>query len=197
MPALESEKREAFARHYIVTLNGTDAAKQAGFGVKSAHVTASRLLRDPKVAARIAELQAEAMGSAEGLAKTAEKAEVVRALEGQAAEVIRELTSIGNSDLGEIIEITPFGGVRVKDLTTLPPAVRRLIKKVKVKTRSWEEDGERHEEVEYDVELWDKVAALRMLSQHHALLEPAKVDSEKDKEPAEYHITMAIPKAAG
>ncbi len=41
-------------------LNGTASAKRAGYAERGAHVTASRLLRNPKVLARVKQLQAEA-----------------------------------------------------------------------------------------------------------------------------------------
>lgn len=53
-----NSKQERFCTEFIVDLNGTEAAKRAGYQKASAHVTASRLLDNPKVRARIAELQA-------------------------------------------------------------------------------------------------------------------------------------------
>ncbi len=53
-------KRERFCREYLIDLNATAAAKRAGYTERSAHVTGCRLLKNDKVAARIAALQAEA-----------------------------------------------------------------------------------------------------------------------------------------
>lgn len=50
-------KQARFCQEYVVDLNGKKAAIRAGYAEGSAHVTASRLLADPKVQARIAELQ--------------------------------------------------------------------------------------------------------------------------------------------
>lgn len=47
---------EKFAHEYIIDLNGQEAAKRAGYSEKSAHVTASRLLKNAKVQALIAQL---------------------------------------------------------------------------------------------------------------------------------------------
>ncbi len=52
-------KQERFCREFLVDLNGTKASVRAGYSERSAHVTASRLLTNTKVAARVAELQAE------------------------------------------------------------------------------------------------------------------------------------------
>lgn len=61
MPALKDIKRERFCREFIVDHNGTKAAIRTGYSEKSAHVTASRLLSDAKVSARIDELTRELM----------------------------------------------------------------------------------------------------------------------------------------
>lgn len=50
---LKNAKRERFAREYLVDRNGTKAAQRAKYSMKSAHVTASRLLSDDKVRARV------------------------------------------------------------------------------------------------------------------------------------------------
>lgn len=55
--AKKLQKWEMFARAYLANgLNGTEAAKSAGYTEKSAHVTASQLLRNPKVKAVLAAL---------------------------------------------------------------------------------------------------------------------------------------------
>ncbi len=56
-PSGLTAKQERFCQEYIVDLIATEAAKRAGYGEKAAHVQASRLLKNAKVAAHIAELQ--------------------------------------------------------------------------------------------------------------------------------------------
>ncbi len=51
------EKKQAFAKAYVILLDGTEAAKRAGYAKGSAHVTASRLLKDPRVKQQIAKEQ--------------------------------------------------------------------------------------------------------------------------------------------
>lgn len=53
-------KQSCFCREYLVDLNATAAAKRAGYAKGSAEVQGCRLLKNDKVASRIAELQAEA-----------------------------------------------------------------------------------------------------------------------------------------
>ena len=50
-------KRDRFCLEYVKDLNGKQAAIRAGFSAKTAESQASRLLRNAKVKARIAELQ--------------------------------------------------------------------------------------------------------------------------------------------
>lgn len=52
-------RQEEFCHQYIVDLNGTQAAIRAGYAQGSAEVTASQLLRIPKVRQVIDELKAE------------------------------------------------------------------------------------------------------------------------------------------
>lgn len=54
-----SKKQELFCKEYLVDLNATQAYKRAGYSVKSdnaAAVEASKLLRNPKIEAKIKEL---------------------------------------------------------------------------------------------------------------------------------------------
>lgn len=50
---LDNPRYQAFAEEYAINFRGTDAAIKAGFAKAGAHVTASRLLRNPKIAAEI------------------------------------------------------------------------------------------------------------------------------------------------
>lgn len=60
MSALDNARQELFAQAIVKGLNGRDAYKSAGYSVRSipaADASASRMLRDVKVRARIVELQ--------------------------------------------------------------------------------------------------------------------------------------------
>ncbi len=52
-------KQERFCREFLVDMNGTKTSVRAGYSEKTAYSQASRLLRNAKVAAHIAQLQAE------------------------------------------------------------------------------------------------------------------------------------------
>lgn len=60
MAALDNEKHERFCHEYVVDLNGTKAAKTAGYSAKTAASQANRLLKNANIRARIAELTQEA-----------------------------------------------------------------------------------------------------------------------------------------
>lgn len=60
MPLLENAKQELFCREFHLHRNATKAAKDAGYSAKTAAQIGSRLLKDVKIQARIAELKAEA-----------------------------------------------------------------------------------------------------------------------------------------
>lgn len=59
MPVLKNPKHERFAREYAKTANGKQSYIAAGYSAKGAEVSASQLLRHPKVSARIAEISAK------------------------------------------------------------------------------------------------------------------------------------------
>lgn len=59
MPELDSKKQERFCLEYIVDYNATQAAIRAGYKEKNAGTTAHKILKNPKVLARVRELQAE------------------------------------------------------------------------------------------------------------------------------------------
>jgi terminase small subunit-like protein len=60
-------KQELFARRYALSGNGTQSALKAGCRSKSAHVTASRWLRQAKIVWPIEELREDSFFAFEGL----------------------------------------------------------------------------------------------------------------------------------
>ena len=61
-----SQRRADFVIHYYKNKNGTEAAIMAGYSPNSAHVTASRLLKNDKILARLEELNNESKASVVG-----------------------------------------------------------------------------------------------------------------------------------
>ncbi len=54
-----NDKHEVFCKEYLIDLNGNQAAIRAGYAPDSARITASKLLTDANILARIKELMDE------------------------------------------------------------------------------------------------------------------------------------------
>lgn len=54
-----TDRQEKFCQEYSASGNGTQSAKNAGYSEKTAHVQACNLLKNPKIEARIAEIDEE------------------------------------------------------------------------------------------------------------------------------------------
>ena len=98
----EHSRHDIFCREYIIDLNGTRAAIAAGYEERSAHVTASRLLKNAKVKARLGEL----------MEKHAIK------LDLSAEKVLSELAKMGFANLSDYIRTTKEGDAYI-DLSEL------------------------------------------------------------------------------
>lgn len=102
-------KQARFCEEYVIDLNGKQAAIRAGYSQRSAEYLASFLIRNNKVAARIAELQ-------EGSQKRNEL---------KADDVINELRALAFWDISEFLKEDN----QVTDISKLP--------KSKKQTYSW------------------------------------------------------------
>lgn len=86
-----TEKQEAFCRHLVADVQGENATKAAiaaGCSPQSARITASKWLKLPKVAARVAELKGK---SEERVLKAAVTAEAYACLDNLADYVLKRL----------------------------------------------------------------------------------------------------------
>lgn len=152
-------KQERFVNEYIICLNGTEAARRAGYAGDDATlaVTASRLLRNVKVVEAIAQkLAAHAM---------------------PANEVLVHLTDIARGDLADALNsagsIDPLEAVR--------RGKSHIIKRFKVKTITVEKtdkSGETTdtETVETEIEMYDRLKALELLARYHDLVNKVRVE---------------------
>jgi len=85
--------------------------------------------------------------------------------------VKQELSTIAASDITQVMSWDEQGRVTLKDAKDVPIHTRKAIKKVKVTpTRMGNA---------IEVEMHDKVSALRMLAKHHGLLEPGLDKSDR------------------
>lgn len=58
---LENDKHEMFAQHYVVSNSQVESAKKAGYKGNGISVQASRLIKNPKISARINYLRKQAL----------------------------------------------------------------------------------------------------------------------------------------
>ena len=203
MPQLDDPRREAFCRHIVAMekRNGKKAAELAGYPVGSAHVQASRLLRNAKVLARIEELAVNALApDATPLAPDApleEHAQKLSALEERAEQIVRHVEYTAKSDIGQLADFLNLPGLK-----DLPDDIRYAIHSIDITEAIRKDaDGEPYVERTYKVRLHDKLGAAKLWLQKFALISPpqsaAKRPGEGLGDDAEITVTMVIPKASG
>jgi phage terminase small subunit len=115
---LENDKQERFCREYLIDLNGSAAAKRAGYSSRSAAAIAFELLRKPHISARIAEL----------------KAPIMARLDLSAERVLAEYATIAFATMGDFLDVAPDGAFRI-DLSRATPDQLVAVAAVSIKTR--------------------------------------------------------------
>lgn len=196
MPALDNAKREAFCRHLVAMekTNGSEAARLAGFAANSAGVTASRLLKDAKISARIEELTANALAHPESHQAT--HAEVMGVLEQRAEQIVKHVEYSAKSDIGELADL-----LNMPSLRDLPEHIRYAIHSIDItEVTRRDVSGDPYVERTYKFRLHDKLGAAKLWLQKYALIAPAQANAKKpgDSLPeGDVEITMDIPKASG
>ena len=147
--ARRHSRHETFAREYVKDLNGTRAAIAAGYAKKSAHVTASELLSNPKVKEMVARLTK----------KHADK------LDLSAEKVLSELSSMGFSNMLDYIKTTEEGSAYV-DLSNLTREQAAAIPEITV-DEYVEGKGKHARKVKRTrLKLVDKIRSLELLGKH-------------------------------
>lgn len=145
-------KQAAFVREYLICRNGTRAAIAAGYAEKSAHVTASQLLRNPKVAAAIAEGEKKAEARA---AVTLD-------------DVVNELARIAFSGMSKFLSVTPDGDPMV-DLSACTPADLDLLAEATVEDFTVGRGEDARDVRRIKIKPLDRINALIKLGQHLGL----------------------------
>jgi phage terminase small subunit len=140
-------KQARFVAEYLVDLNGKQAAIRAGYSPRSAEVTASKLLRVPKVAEAVRRANERRLDRVEVTADT----------------VLRELLLIARTDLAQAYDENGH----LRPIHDIPEECRRAIAGVKV----FEEfDGVGADRVKVgevrEVKFWDKPKSLELLGKH-------------------------------
>jgi len=96
----------------------------------------------------------------------------------------QELAAIGASNITDVLQWTESGAMALLRSSDIPPHVQKAIKKVKVTPNQYGNAIE--------VEMHDKLAALRVLARHHGLMEP---NADSDSRPSVIGINMKGPTA--
>jgi phage terminase small subunit len=154
-------RREQFCRSYIIHLNASKAAEEAGYSKDRARQTGCELLGVEAVQDRIAELSADRNAK----------------FEVQAVEVVRELHRMLTADVNDAFDEDG----NVKPLSDIPVDLRRTIAGFEV----FEEHQGKGAEREYigrtkKIKFWSKEKAAELLGRHLALFK----DSLKLEAPA-------------
>lgn len=163
--------QERFAREYLKDRNGRQAAIRAGYSAKGAEVTASKLLKLPKVRALVDV----------GAAEVAERVKV------EAADVLRELMRLGFADPASAFD--EHGALL--PLHKMPVDIRRAISSIEVEQQTV--DGVSVGTVA-KVKFWPKDRGLEMLSKHLGLLTDKVQLTGKDGGALSIHIDLGAGK---
>tara|TARA_R110000824_G_scaffold185514_1_gene366457 strand:+ start:635 stop:1102 length:468 start_codon:yes stop_codon:yes gene_type:complete len=98
--------------------------------------------------------------------------------------VRQELAAIGASNITDVLSWTESGAMTLLRSGDIPLHVQKAIKKVKVTPNQYGNSIE--------VEMHDKLSALRVLAKHHGLMEP---NADSDTRPSVIGINMKGPAA--
>ena len=168
-----TERQRLFCAEYLVDLNAARAARAAGYaeGTVRGH------------------LYAELMQNA------AVKAEIRRLLDERARRtllsadrVILELAAVAYSN-HDHYRVDEGGNVVLSE--DADPTAMRAISSIRRKTRSLGRGEDKIEEVEVEIRLWDKVAALKLLGQHLGLFEKRVTVAGDPEKPLRVEGTVA------
>jgi phage terminase small subunit len=142
-----TDRQRVFCDEYLVDLNGTAAAKRAGYSAKTARVMAQQNLENPAVINQLAVLMKE----------RSERTQVT------ADRVITEVARLGFSDLRKLFDDKGA----LLPIYQWPEDAAAAVSAVEV-DELFEGFGENRVQVGYTkkVKLWDKGKALEMLGRH-------------------------------
>lgn len=146
MPALENQRHEIFAQALAKGKTQDEAYKIAGY--QPSEPNASRLTRNDKVQARVAEL-AE---------RGADRAEI------DIARVLKELVRLGTSDIRDAF--TETGALKPPKEWTDAFAASVASIEVVSKPGETDKDGNRTVEYVHKIKVWDKNSALEKIAKH-------------------------------
>lgn len=143
-----TRKQRVFIDEYVKCWNGAEAARRAGYSVRSAREIAVNLLADISIKAEIDDRLATIHMSSE--------------------EVLKEISDIARGDMGQFLDNNLC--VDISEARKL--GLTKLIKKIKQKTVIHQAKNENDEDTEVhdiEIELYDKLGALEKAGKYHGL----------------------------
>lgn len=158
-------QRMKFINYYIELGHGTEAAKKAGYSEKSAHVTASRLLKNDKILAEIRRIYDD----------------ITESMKFRKESLLAELWRIGKTDVREAFDENGA----LKKLEDMPDSVARSIKSVQIdELFERDEDGKHHIGYTKRIQFHDKIKAIELYGKEKNMFKDkveVKVKNYSDK----------------
>lgn len=145
-----SRKEEAFVEHYVICLNGAEAARRANYAEKSARQQASRLLTKDYIQAAIKERLDEKYISAAG--------------------VLSILGDIATSSMEHFVSLDGDGNPVIDLKKAAHNNKLHLAKKIKRTRHTRIIKNVEYIDEELSIEMYDKQAAAVTMMKHHKLL---------------------------
>ncbi len=149
---LDNPRHEAFVREYLLDFNATEAYKRAGYSPKGARTSASHLLADPNIIARVQHL----------VDRRAEK------LNFEGERVMLETARLAMSDIRDVMEVTADGDVVIFASEDWTDHAARAVESVKV-TQTFNKDGDITSR-RIELKMHPKHSALSLLSQQIGII---------------------------
>lgn len=149
-----TDRKELFAREYIIDYNATKAAIRAGYSEKTAYSQGHRLLKDAEINRLIKQF----------------KQERIERLEFTADDVLRELGAVAFSDITDVVTVID-DKLLIQNTEDLPPLVAKSIESIKETT------GEYGGSI--TVKLHSKLTALQTLGKHFGIIKDSVEHSGK------------------
>ena len=144
-----NDRERAFCQEYVKDLNGSRAARAAGYSSKGASVRANALLKKSRVKALVAKL----------IAKQANKLEI------SADKVLGELAKMGFSNMLDYMRADEDGEFRL-DFSKLTREQAAAIQEYTVDATGGTGDGERKQVMRTRFKLADKARSLELLGKY-------------------------------
>ena len=141
--ALLTGRQKLFVENYLISMNGAEAVRAAGYQTKNPRCTASELLSKPHIQEAIDK----------GIAERVARLHITQDF------VLLKLAEIAQSNIGDYL-VFDQRGVKLRDMSEIPPEKIALIKEIN--------EGE---EKNVKLVLHDKISALDKLARHLGMFE--------------------------